>query len=336
MNPVANVVSGIRATGRLHLGNYLGVLKRFAEMSRNTDLNCFFFVADLHTLTTLKEAQLIKDFINDIILDYLAAGVDYNRATIYVQSAVPSVTELNWYLSCLTLVTELTGQPSFKQKSDQRPEDINAGLLTYPVLMAADILGPHAHYVPVGKDQLPHLELARDVARRFNREYGEEYFPIPDAMREEAITVPGLSLKGETGFPKMGKSDDNTIDLVASSEDVRKRLAVAPTDPQRSLKSIPGNPDNCAIFQLHKLMSTKDEIACADQGCRTAGIGCVECKAILARSVDRTLGPFRDLRADLARQSNLVSDILETGRRKAEAVFAETIGHVREKMGIDY
>lgn len=330
------VVSGIRATGKLHYGQYLGVLTRFAERSKDPKLNCFFFVADLHTLTTLKESVLIKEYLHNIVLDYLAAGVDYENSVMYVQSDVPSVTELAWYLSCITPVAKLLTQPAYKEKAEKQPYNNNVGLLTYPVLMTADILGPRAHYVPVGKDQEAHLELAAQTARKFNQNFGN-YFPIPDALREEMVMVPGLSARNPDGaFPKMGKSDNNSINLDDSEDLTLQKIKASPTDPKRVYRADPGIPEDCVIFHLHKLASGPafvDEIA---YDCRTAEIGCVDCKVNLAQNINHGLAKFRERRAELAGRRDLVKEILHEGGRKAEKVFAETLGHVREKMGIDF
>jgi tryptophanyl-tRNA synthetase len=328
------VLSGIRATGKLHLGTYLGVLTRFAKMSKDPAYRCYFFVADLHTLTTLKEAEQIKEHMPNIVLDYLAAGIDPERAVIYVQSDIPQVTELAWYLECLTPAAELERLPTFKDKRSKQPEDVNAGLLNYPVLMAADILGPRGELVPVGKDQLPHLELTAQIARKFNRLYGD-YFPIPDALSEETILVPGLSgMDTRGGFPKMGKSEGNTIMLSESPEETERKIMVAPTDPSRVRRSDQGNPDHCVIYALHSQISSPEQIRWSRSGCQTAGIGCRECKKALADNVNGMLREFRERRAELKEKKSLVRDVLNAGCVHAERVFNETIAVVRERMGI--
>lgn len=334
MTSVKTVLSGIRATGHLHLGNYLGALVRFARMSQDPQYNCYFFVADLHTLTTLREADQIKSHLPSIVVDYLAAGVDPKRSTIYVQSSVPQVTELSWYLACLTLVTHLEGLPNYKDKAQKHPEDINAGLLFYPVLMAADILGPRAHFVPVGRDQKPHLELTQSLARKFNRLYGK-LFPIPDALSHEMITVPGLSAADNQGnFPKMGKSDDNTINLSDTPEVTSQKIKIAPVDPQRVRRTDPGDPDKCAIFALHQQVSSGDQISWSREGCQTAEIGCIDCKHVLADNINTLLGEFRSERQELLTRPDFVRDVLRDGQKKAAEVFDETIEIVRERMGI--
>lgn len=328
------VLSGIRATGRLHLGNYLGALVRFARMSRDSAYQCLFFVADMHTLTTLKDAEMIRVHMPAIVLDYLAAGVDPELSMIYVQSSIPQVAELAWYLSCLTPFGDLSRQPTFKDKAKNHPEDVNAGLLNYPVLMAADILGPRAELVPVGQDQRTHLELASQLARKFNNIFGE-FFPIPDALSNEMVLVPGLSAADVEGkIPKMGKSDDNTINLTDSAEQTWGKIRVAPTDPKRVRRSDLGTPENCAIFRLHEQVSDKNIISWASNGCRTAGIGCLECKRALSDTVNSELAEFRERRIKLAETPDVVREVLEQGRRRAEPRFNETIAHVREKMGM--
>ena len=331
------VLSGIRATGQLHLGNYLGALERFARMSREPKYQCFFFVADMHSLTTLKEAERIRADVPEIVLDYLAAGVDPERAAIYVQSSIPQVAELAWYLSCLTPVGDLQRMQAFKDKSAKQPEDVNAGLLTYPVLMAADILGPRADLVPVGEDQSSHLELAAEIARRFNRLYYSGYFPVPNALKHEMVLVPGLyAMDDRGGFPKMGKSesDGSTINLTDTAEVTTEKIMVAPTDPQRVRRSDPGNPDHCAIYALHGFVSDGETIAWSRQGCQTAGIGCTDCKRKLAGNVNQLLAEFRERRRELLGKPGLVGEVLQSGKARAEVRFNETISVVRDRMGI--
>lgn len=328
------VLSGIRATGKLHLGNYLGALVRFARMSKDSKYKCFFFVADMHTLTTLKEAQQIRENLPNIILDYLAAGVDSHQASIYVQSSIPQVAELAWYLACLTPVGHLEGLPTYKDKVSKQPEDINAGLLTYPVLMAADILGPRADLVPVGRDQKPHLELTQDLAKRFNRLYGE-FFPIPDAMTEEMLLIPGLSAMNKMGgFEKMGKSEGNTINLSDTADETWTKIRVSPVDPQRVHRYDPGDPNHCAIFTLHQHVSSGEQISWSQHGCQTAEIGCLDCKEVLSDNINNMLAEFRDRRRELAEQPSLVQEVLAEGKKRVEVLFNETIEMVRERMGI--
>ena len=282
----------------------------------------------------MKDAALIRKHIPEIILDFLAAGVDPERSTIYVQSSIPQVAELAWYLSCLTPFGDLSRQPSFKDKVKKHPRDVNAGLLNYPVLMAADILGPRADLVPVGQDQRSHLELAAQLARRFNKTFGE-FFPIPDALSQEMVLVPGLSAADAEGvIPKMGKSeiDASTINLSDTSDETRGKIRAAPTT--RIRRDDHGTPERCPIFALHQNMSSGEIIQWAMDGCRNAGIGCLECKVALATTVNGELDAFREQRAQLAYKPGVVRDVLEEGRRRAEPRFSETLAHVREQMGM--
>lgn len=332
------VVSGIRATGKMHLGNYLGVLERFARLSRDPEKKCYFFVADLHTLTTLKDGALIRQHAPNIILDMLAAGVDYSQAVIYAQSDVPTVAELAWFLACLTGVNELEGLPTFKDKAKKHATDVNGGLLFYPVLMAADILGPRAHFVPVGEDQRPHLELTRDIARKFNRLYGS-FFPLPDAMEAEMVSVPGLvSADTDGNFAKMGKSEvaEKTLYLTDSSDEMREKILRAPTDPARARRTDPGTPENCAIFELHRIVSRPEDLAWSHEGCRTAAIACTECKDVLSNNILERLAAFRERRAELSAQTGLLEEILSEGAKQARVVFEETTEVVRHRMGVFY
>ncbi|MFA7201635.1 MAG: tryptophan--tRNA ligase [Candidatus Paceibacterota bacterium] len=327
------VLSGIRATGLLHLGNYLGVLTRFAEMSKNNSYKSLFFVADLHTLTTLKEARMIQRHMPNIVIDYLAAGISLENSFIYLQSDIPQVTELAWYLSCITPAKDLESLPTYKDKVAKHPEDVNAGLFNYPVLMAADIIGPQADLVPVGKDQQAHLELTVSLVKRLNHLY-KTHFPIPDALINEMITVPGLSAMGENGFPKMGKSDGNTIVLSEIPGDTWQKIKTAPTDPNRRLRTDVGNPEHCSIFQLHKLISAPDEINWSKNGCEKAEIGCIDCKKLLSVNVNSLLEEFRERRKELVEKPNLIRDVLEAGKAHVTPIFNETIAVVRDRIGI--
>src|SRR3989344_6956069 len=333
MTQMKTVLSGIRATGTSHLGNYIGAIARFARMSQDPRYRCLFFVADFHTLTTLKEAEQIKKHLPNMVLDYLAAGVDLSHSAIYVQSDVPQVTELAWLLSCLTPVTHLEGLPTYKDKREKHPEDINAGLFNYPVLMAADILGPRADLVPVGSDQKPHIELTQSLARRFNNLYGH-YFPVPGVL-PDMVLVPGLSPMDERGgFAKMGKSDGNTINLGDTPEQTWDKIRVAPTDAQPVHRTAPGNPDHCCICALHQYVSTPEQLAWSREGCMSAGIGCMDCKRVLADNINHMLAEFRERRMQLAQKPDVIRDVLVEGKRQAEVLFNETIEHVRERMGI--
>ena len=324
--------SGIKPTGKIHLGNYLGALKNWVELQEK--YQCLYFIADLHALTIKINPDELRDHSLQLAIDLLSLGIDPKKAVLFRQSDVIGHTELAWIFNCLTPVSELERIPTYKEKIEKHPDDINAGLFNYPVLMTADILGPRAELVPVGKDQKPNLELAAQLARKFNRLYGR-YFPIPDSLEEEMITVPGLSIMDERGgFPKMGKSEGNTIVLSETAEETRLKIMVAPTDPQRQHRTDPGNPSHCSIFSLHQLISPVEDMLWSRGGCKTASIGCTECKEKLSGNVNAFLAEFRERRRELSEKTSLIRDVLEAGRVRATAVFDETIAVVRERLGI--
>lgn len=326
------VISGIRATGNLHLGNYLGAMRYFVELSKDKEKDCMFFIANLHTLTTRVDPESIKRDLKEIVLDFISVGLDPSVSTIFAQSSVPETCELNWLLSCITSVADLERMPHFKEKKmkkEEMGEVINAGLLTYPVLMAADILGPKAHLVPVGEDQHPHVELTRNLAKRFNLIYGET-FPVPDLLAHEAVRVPGLN-----GLGKMGKSDNNTIDLSDEPKIIKRKISVAVTDTSRVKRTDPGNPVVCNMYKLHSLVNSQAEADKIVAGCASAQIGCVECKNILSKIVIDILAPIQEKRAEIReKKSDFISDILNEGGKRAGKIIAATVEEVKDKMGV--
>jgi tryptophanyl-tRNA synthetase len=328
------VLSGIRATGRMHLGNYLGVLERFANLSRDPRCQCLFFVADLHALTTRTEPAVVRQRGLDILLDILAAGVLPETATLYIQSQVPAVTELAWYLACLTATSHLERIPTYKEVCEKTPEAATAAFLTYPVLMAADILGVQADLVPVGPDQRIHLELTRDLARRFNRVYGE-LFPIPDAMEDEMVQVAGLAPQGaDERFPKMGLVDSQTLYLNEDWLENHEKIRQAPTDPARVHRNDPGSPEKCAIYALHELASDSDDLHWSANGCRSAAISCIECKDRLERNIQARLAPFYERRRELAARPERVRALLEDGIRRTRRIVEDVTAEVADRMGV--
>jgi tryptophanyl-tRNA synthetase len=328
------VLSGIRATGRLHLGNYLGALRYFVELSNDENKECFFFIANLHTLTTKMDPNEIKRDLLGVVRDFISVGIKPEVSTIFAQSSVPETCELSWLLACLTSVSDLERMPHFKDKKEKKEkmkEIINAGLLTYPVLMAADILGPRANLVPVGEDQHPHVELARDLAKKFNALYGET-FPIPNLLEEEAIRIPGLD-----GTGKMGKSDQNTIDLSDDVEAVQNKLRVAMTDPARKRRSDPGDPKVCNIFTFHRLISSAEDIQVVSVGCKNAKIGCIECKKIASDNISQLLLPIQDRQREIiGKGDGYLLEVLRKGGEKARLRISETVKEVKEKMGVPF
>ena len=324
------VLSGIRATGRMHLGNYLGAMRDFVALSERDDRHCFFFVADLHTLTTLPDAAAIRGNIPEVVLSYLAAGIDPERSTIYTQSSVPETSELFWLFANLMPVGELLKSPTYKEKSAKHADNVNAGLLNYPVLMAADILGPRADFVPVGEDQYTHLENARDIARRFNNRYGE-YFVLPEPIQRSGVRVPGLD-----GTGKMGKSEaeGNALFLSDDVDAQWKKLAPAKTDPARQRRTDPGDPEKCNVYTIHTHVSSDEQLEWVREGCTTAGIGCIDSKKVLHENLVDLLGAYRERYADLVQRPGYVEEVLHEGGKRARRTIAETVAEVQERMGV--
>jgi tryptophanyl-tRNA synthetase len=322
------IVSGMRPTGKLHLGHFHGVLSNWLELQRNFD--CFFFAADWHSLTTeYANTDGIKDSIQEMVLDWLAFGIDPEKSVIFEQSRVPQHAELNLILSMITPVSWLERNPTYKEMQENLDtKDLSTfGFLGYPVLMASDIIVYKAERVPVGQDQIPHLEITREIARRFNHLYGE-VFPEPAALLTETPKVLGLDGR------KMSKSYGNAIFLSDDADETRKKVLSMMTDTLRPYKRDPGEPDRCVAFTLHSLyvpQEKRDEIVVA---CRGAELGCVDCKKILAGCMIDTLAPFRAKREELARQSGLVNEVLAEGSRKAEVVAKQTMVEVRTALKV--
>lgn len=332
------IVSGMRPTGRLHLGNLLGALSNWIRLQH--EYECFFFVADWHTLTTRAEQdeESLRQRTRDMVIDWIAAGIDPERAVIFRQSAVKEHAELHLLLSMIIPTPWLLRNPTVKEQArelgliegDDESEmtRINYGHLGYPVLQAADILMYKAGAVPVGIDQAPHIEITREVARRFNHLYEREVFPEPQTLLTEVPKIPGLDGR------KMSKSFNNAVYLGEPQEDVDRKLGRMMTDPRRARRTDPGDPDDCPAFNLHRIFCTAEEIAWVTEGCRTAGIGCLDCKKVMIKHVDAYLEPIRARRLELERHPDRVDDILEQGNRRARAVAAQTMAEVREAIGL--
>jgi tryptophanyl-tRNA synthetase len=317
------VFSGFRPTGKQHIGNYLGAVQNFIVLQDEYD--CVYCVVDIHALTTLESTESLREDIYEMVLDWLAAGIDPQKSIIFVQSHVPQVEELHTLFGMLTPLSWLLRVPTFKEKVKMQPHNVNYGLVGYPVLMTADIALYKGEVVPVGEDQLPHLELAREIVRRFNSLFGF-VFPEPQAKLTNFPSVLGLD-----GIQKMSKSYDNHIEIAASPQEIRERVMTAFTDPSRRYRSDPGRPEACNIFRLHNFFTPTrvEEIA---SECRSARIGCVDCKKVLAKSIISNLEPFRERRASLASKPGYVTQVLADGADRAEAIAKETIGEVKEKM----
>jgi len=319
------VFSGIQPSGELHIGNYLGAVRNWVALQ--SEHECIFSIVDLHAITQPYETGELAGRTMDMAVGLLAAGIDPERSTLFVQSHVPEHTELAWYLGSVTPLGELERMTQFKDKS-AREETVPAGLLNYPILMAADVLLYRADRVPVGEDQLQHLELAREIARRWNARFGENFFPEPQPMLSTARRIVGLD-----GSAKMSKSLGNTIGILDSPEVIWGKLRPAMTDPARKTRKDPGNPDICNIYHIHKHFSSPAECDHVAHMCRTAGWGCLDCKRLLADNMIAALAPVREralaLKADPAR----VREILAAGAARCRALAAGTLERVRETMG---
>jgi tryptophanyl-tRNA synthetase len=322
------IVSGMRPTGKLHLGHYHGVLSNWLELQK--EFECFFFAADWHSLTTeYANTDGIKESIREMVLDWLAFGIDPEQSTIFEQSMVPQHAELNLILSMITPVSWLERNPTYKEMQENlAARDLSTfGFLGYPVLMASDIIVYKATRVPVGQDQIPHLEITREIARRFNHLYGV-VFPEPAALLTETPKVLGLDGR------KMSKSYGNAIFLSDDAEETRKKVMSMVTDVQRPRRADPGEPDRCVAFTLHSLYVPDEQRAEIVTACRGAQIGCVDCKKILAGHVVETLEPFRVRRRDLEAQPGLVEDVLAEGSRKATIQAQSTMVEVRKALKV--
>ncbi len=321
----------MRPTGKLHLGNYVGALQNWVGMQDTYE--CFFCVADWHALTTdYADTSRVKENSLEVVLDWLAAGLDPERSVIFIQSHVPAHAELHLLFSMITPLGWLERVPTYKEQRDNiKDKDLGTyGFLGYPVLQSADILVYKADVVPVGEDQVAHVELTREVARRFNSFYGnpKAVFPEPQSLLTPAAKLPG------TDGRKMSKSYGNTILLTDPEPVVRQKLKTMVTDPARVRRSDPGNPDVCPVGDLHKIFSSKETLAKVNEGCRSAGIGCIECKGWAADGLVQLLSPMQDRRKKFEENPRLAWDILEAGCERARKSAAQTMEDVRASMGM--
>lgn len=325
------VLSGMRPTGKLHLGNYVGALQNWVGMQDQYE--CFFCVVDWHALTTdYADTSRVKENSLEVAYDWLAAGLDPEKSVMFLQSHVAAHAELHLLLSMITPLGWLERVPTYKEQRDNiKDKDLGTyGFLGYPLLQAADILVYRADVVPVGEDQVAHIELTREVARRFNGFYGakKEVFPEPQTLLTPAAKLPG------TDGRKMSKSYGNTMMLADPEPVIRQKLKTMVTDPARVRRSDPGNPDVCPVGDLHKIFSSKDTLAKVYDGCRSAGIGCIECKGWAADSLVQLLNPMQERRKKFEENPRLAWDILETGTEQACKAAGETMDMVRESMGM--
>ena len=319
------VFSGARPTGHQHLGNYLGALQNYVKLQ--DEYQCIYCIVDIHALTSLENTGELQANVRDMMLDFLAAGLDPEKSIIFVQSHVPEVMELHTLLSMITPLGWLLRVPTFKEKIKLQPHNVNYGLVGYPVLMTSDIVLYKAEVIPVGEDQLPHLELAREIARRFNSLFGDT-FPEPEAKLTDFPLILGLD-----GKQKMSKQLGNDIEIALSPEETMKRVRTAFTDPARRYRHDPGHPEVCNIYSLHGYFNPTELERIATE-CRAAKIGCVGCKKLLAEGINSYFEPFRERRSALAANPQYVSDVLADGAERARVIARETLSEVKQKMGL--
>ncbi|HKK93956.1 MAG TPA: tryptophan--tRNA ligase [Longimicrobiales bacterium] len=322
------IFSGMQPSGEAHLGNYLGALKRWVELQ--DEYECIFCIVDDHAITAGGDPAGLPRRTFDLAVSFLAVGLDPDRSTIFVQSDVPEHTELAWLFNAVTPIGDLERMTQFKDKS-KRFESVPAGILNYPILQAADILLYKADAVPVGEDQKQHLELTRDIARKWNASYREGFFPEPEPLIGEAGRILGLD-----GEAKMSKSMDNTVPILAEPDEIWERVRTAVTDPQRVRRDDPGRPEVCNVFTLHQHLTDADRIPDIAIQCRAATRGCVDCKRILAESIADTFAPMRERAAEFTENPSRVREILDAGAERARAIASETVTEVRAHMGLDW
>jgi tryptophanyl-tRNA synthetase len=321
------VFSGARPTGRQHLGNYLGAIKNYVALQDEYD--CVYSIVDIHALTTMETTLDLKQNTYDMALDWLAAGIRPEESIVFVQSHVPQVMELHTILSKVTPLGKLTDLPTFKEKVRDQPNNINYGLVGYPVLMAADIVLYKSNAVPVGVDQAPHLEFTRETVRSFNYRYHCNVLIEPEMKVTEVPKVIGID-----GVNKMGKSLNNHIELASTPEETLKRVLIMKTDPARLRRNDPGNPDVCNVFNFHKIFSSAEDVAMVNRECRTAGIGCVDCKKLMCQNLNASLEPFRTHREELTRNPDYIWDVLHDGAARARVIAEQTMREVRQAIGL--
>jgi len=327
--PRKRVLSGMQPSGLMHLGNYLGALENWKVLQE--DYECFFFVADWHALSTnYADTSRIREFVRELLIDWLAAGIDPKRSTVFIQSHIPEHAVLHLLLSMMVPVSWLERNPTYKEKQDEiKEKDLSTyGFLGYPVLQAADILLYKPDFVPVGKDQLPHLELTRELARRFNDIYKKPVFPEPKEHLTKFPKVLG------TDGRKMSKSYGNTINLSDAEPVVRQKLKTMVTDPARVRRTDPGNPDVCPVYEFHKIYSPQAVQAQINQDCRTAAIGCIDCKKLVADKMVERMAPMWEARASLMSHPSRIDEIVQDGSQRAAKVAKATLAEVNEAMKI--
>ena len=324
---MSRIFSGIQPSGELHIGNYLGAVKNWVALQHQYE--SYFCIVDYHAITVTYEPEDLRTRRREMAISLLASGIDPERAVLFVQSSVPEHTELAWIFNTITPLGELERQTQFKDKA-QRQESVAVGLLTYPVLQAADILLYKADSVPVGEDQVQHLELSREVARRWNARFAPDapFFPEP-----KALLTPTKRIMGLDGQAKMSKSLGNTVGLLEDPKAIWEKLRPAVTDPKRVRRTDPGTPEVCNIYHLHGAFSPPRVVEEVAVNCRTAGWGCIDCKKVLFESMNRELAPIRERAAEIHAHPGQVEDVLAAGAVRATEVASPTLAEVKSRMG---
>ncbi len=322
------IFSGIQPTGEIHIGNYVGAIRNWVRLVDRYE--CVYCVVDYHAITIEYEVASLQKKVLDTATILVACGLTPDRCIVSVQSHVPEHTELAWIFNCVTPIGELERMTQFKDKARQHRENINVGLLDYPVLQTADILIYKAGFVPVGEDQIQHVELSREIARRFNARFGET-FPEPQVLLSTAPKILGTD-----GKVKMSKSMNNTIGLLETSDVIWEKLRTAATCEHRQRRSDPGHPEHCNIFTMHQAFSKPDQIAWADHGCRTAGIGCIECKEVLFKNILDEIGPIQERVRQIKGKPGYMIDVLRSGKERCQSIVRPVMAEVRSKIGVSW
>jgi tryptophanyl-tRNA synthetase len=322
------IFSGVQPTGALHVGNWLGALKNWVALLDTGRYEALFSVVDAHAVTVEYDPKELPIQVFETALTYIAVGLDPARCTVFAQSDVPEHAELAWYLASVTPMGDLNRMTQFKEKSEEHKQNVNAGLFTYPILMAADVLLYKATVIPVGEDQVQHLELAREIARRFNARYGE-VFPEPKPILSTTPRIMGLD-----GKTKMSKTRGNTIDLFDAPAVIEKKLKGAFTDPQKLRKGDPGRPEICNVFTMHTALSGSAAVTDIERDCRSGALGCGDCKMRLKEAMLRELAPVQERGAELRKNPKRVLEVLDQGKEQARAIASATMSEVRGAMGL--
>ena len=323
---VGRIFSGIQPSGEIHIGNYVGAIRNWVQLANRYD--CIYCVVDYHAITIEYEVASMQKRILETATVLVACGLTPERCKLFVQSHVPEHTELAWIFNCVTPVGELERMIQFKEKGRQHRSNVNVGLLDYPVLQAADILIYKAGYVPVGEDQIQHVEFSREIARKFNARYGDT-FPEPKVILSDAPRILGTD-----GSAKMSKSLNNAIGLLDPAEMIWEKLRTAATCIHRQRRSDPGHPEHCNIFTMHQAFSKPDQIALVDHHCRTAGFGCIECKEILFNNMIEEIGPIQNRVKEMNEKPRYMVDVLTSGAARCKAIAVGVMDEVRTKIGV--